>query len=157
MLPQIFYNIHCLSSTRVAGNHYNSSKISTRWQQCHINSTRELMSHTPKTFQEIHIYFTKVKNPPDVFCTHIFFASKTILIFGGLFLNRLSGILRFDINWLRVPTTDFGGKKCRTRRDNPNSSKISWKSRKKPPKGHTKNGPIVFCTISNEGICHILS
>ena len=37
------------------------------------------------------------------------------------------------------------------------SSKISWKAINKPPKGHTKNRPFVFCTISKDGICHIIS
>ena len=44
-----------------------------------------------------------------------------------------------------------------TRRENPNSSQPSWKTRKKHPKGHTKNRSFVFCTISNDRICHILS
>ena len=65
------------------------------------------MAHTHITFQAIHIYFAKVKKPPDEFCTHLFFASTIILIFGGLFLHRLSRLLKFKINWLRVPKTEF--------------------------------------------------
>ena len=58
---------------------------------------------------------------------------------------------------IRVTTTDFERQKFRTRRDNKNSGKISWKARKKPPKGHTKNIPFFFCTISKDGKYHILS
>ena len=74
MLPQISSNIHCLPNKRVVYHDYNSSKMSTRWWKCNINYTQELMALTPKTFQAIHIYFTKVKNTPDGFCTHLFFA-----------------------------------------------------------------------------------
>ena len=56
-----------------------------------------------------------------------------------------------------MPTTDFAIQKCRTRRENPNSSHLSWKERNNPPKGHTKNRPFVFCTISKDGVFHILS
>ena len=83
------------------------------------------MSHTPKIFQDIHIYFKKVKKPPDGFCTHFFFASSIILIFGGIFLDRLSRILRFNIKWLRVSTANLDRKNCRTRRENPKSIKPS--------------------------------
>ena len=38
-------------------------------------------------------------------------------------------------------------KKCRTGRENTNSSDTSWKERNNPPKGHAKNRPFVFCTI----------
>ena len=78
------------------------------------------MSHTPKTFQAIHIYFTKLKRPPDGFFTHLFFASEIILILGGLFLHRLSRILKVNLNWISVPTTDFARQRFRTRRENPN-------------------------------------
>ena len=60
-------------------------------------------------------------------------------------------MLKAKQNCLRVPTNDFAIQKCITRRKNPSSSKPSWKSRKKPPKGRTKN--ISFCNR----ICHILS
>ena len=102
------------------------------------------MAHTPKTFQAIHIYFTILKKPTDLFFTHLFFASAIILIFGGLFLHSLSRILKVKPNLLRVPETEFAREKIRTRRDNPNSSKISWKAIKNPPKGHTKNRPFVL-------------
>ena len=55
----------------------------------------------------MHIYFTKLKNPPDGFCTHLFFVSSIILIFRGLCLHRLSMIIKVYIKCLRVPTTDF--------------------------------------------------
>ena len=63
----------------------------------------------------------KLKNPPDGFFTHLFFVSEIILIFGGLFLHRLSRLLKVNINCIMVPTTDFARQKCRTRRDNQNS------------------------------------
>ena len=93
----------------------------------------------------------KFKKPPVVFCTHLFFASETILIFGGVFLHMLSRILRSKLNWLRVPKNELLRQKCRTRSDNPNSSKLIWRAKKKPPKGHTKNKPF-FCTISKDRI-----
>ena len=33
----------------------------------------------------------KVKKPPDVFCTHLFFASERILIFVGIFYIGYTG------------------------------------------------------------------
>ena len=110
------------------------------------------MVQTPKTFQAIHIHFEKVKKPTYEFCTHLFFASEMILIFGGLFLYRLSRILKLKLNWIRVTTNELARERLRTRRENTNSSNISWKARKKPPKGHTKNRPFVFCTVSKDRI-----
>ena len=75
----------------------------------------------------------KLKKPPYGFCTHILFDSAIILIFGGIFLHRLSRILKFNIKWLRVPTTEFSRQKCITRRYHPNSSKPIWKARKSLP------------------------
>ena len=88
------------------------------------------------------VMLPKVKKLPEGFCTYLFFASAIILIFGGLFLHRFSRLLKANFNWLRVPTTDFARQICRTRMKNPNSSKLSWKARKKPPKSHTKNRPF---------------
>ena len=99
----------------------------------------------------------KLKMPPDGFSTHLFFASAIILIFGGLFLHRLSRLLKYNPNLVRVPTTDFARKKCRTRRYNPKSIRPSWKARNKPPKVRTKNRPFVYCTISKDRACQILS
>ena len=42
----------------------------------------------------------KLKNPLDIFCNHHFFASAIILIYGGLFLHRLSRILKVKFNWI---------------------------------------------------------
>ena len=67
----------------------------------------------------------KVKNPPDGFCTHLFFASSVILIFGGILLHRFFRLLKFNLKWIRVPTIDFSRQKCRTRKEDPNSSKHS--------------------------------
>ena len=81
---------------------------------------------------------------PYGFCTNNFFASAITQIFGGLLLHILSRILKVKINRIRVPTTNFSRQKIITRRENPNSSKLSWKARKKPPKGHTKNRPFFY-------------
>ena len=104
------------------------------------------MAHTPKMLQCLHIYFKKLNKPPDGFCTHIFFDLAIILIFGGVSLYRLSSIIKVNLKWLRVPTTDFERQKCRTKSENSNSSKLIWKARKKPTKGHTNetgNCPII--------------
>ena len=93
----------------------------------------------------------KLKKPPDRFFTHLFFASAIILIFGGLFLHRLSRLLKFNLNWIRVPKTDFARQKFRNRRDNQNSSNPIWKVRKKPPKGHTKNRPFFSAKFQRIG------
>ena len=97
-----------------------------------------------------------MKNPPDEFCTHLFFASAIILIFGGLFLHILSRLIKFNTNCLRVPTTDFARQKYTTRRDNPNSSKLSWKVIKKPPKGHTKKIPFFMNNFNGSDRLHTL-
>ena len=89
----------------------------------------------------------KVKKPPDGFCTNIVFASETILIVGGLFLHKISRPLKANIKWIRVPRTEFKRQKYIDRRGNKNSSKSRWNARKKPPKGHTKNIPLLKCTI----------
>ena len=113
-----------------------------KFQPDGINVTEILLKsswHTHLKYSKPYIFILqKLKNPPYGFCTPLFFASAIILIFGGLLLHRLSRILKFKINWLRVPITDYARKKFRTRRDNPNPSKLSWKKRKKPPKGHIK-------------------
>ena len=58
-LPQISSNINFLSSTRVVDHDYKSSKNSTIWYKFNRNSTQELMEHTPRTFQAIHLYLKK--------------------------------------------------------------------------------------------------
>ena len=60
------------------------------------------MSHRSKTFQAIPIYFTKVKKPPYVFFTHLFFALAIILLFGGFFLHMISRIIKVKPNCLNV-------------------------------------------------------
>ena len=115
------------------------------------------MERTPKTFQAIHVYFTKVKNPLNGFCTHIFFAQEIILIFGGLFWHIIYRLIKVKLKFPMVRTTDFSKQKCRTSRKNKNSSEPSWKKRKKTSEGHTKNRTFVLCTISKDGICQILS
>ena len=112
MPPQISSNIHCLPITRVLDHDYKSSKISTRWQKCNIYSTQELIELRPKTSQAIHVYFQKVKKPPDGFCNHLFFASVIILIFDGLFLHRISRLSKVKKNCIRITTTEFSREKA---------------------------------------------
>ena len=147
MLPKISSDIHFLPSTRVVDHYSKSSKRSTIWYQHEINYIQNIMAHTPKHFNPYTFILQKMKNSPDGFCTYLFFYSKIILIFGGLFLHRTSRVLAVNLKWSRVPSTDFSRRKYRTRRENPNSSKYSWKERKKPPKRHSKTRPFVFCTI----------
>ena len=80
----------------------------------------------------------KSKKPPGGLYNNLFFASETILIFGGLFLHRLSRLLKIKFNWIKVTKTELERQKLRTRRYNQNSSKPSWKARNNPPKCHTK-------------------
>ena len=63
-----------------------------------------------KHFKTYLFILQKVKNPPDGFCTNLFFASATILQFGGLFLHMISRILNIKLNWTRVPINDFARK-----------------------------------------------
>ena len=98
-----------------------------------------------------------MKKPPDGFCTLLFFASATILIFVGIFLHRLSRLIKVNLKWIRLPKTDSARQKCIIRRYNTNKSKPSWKARNKPRKCHTKTRPFVFCTISKYGMFQILS
>ena len=102
------------------------------------------------------IILQKVKKPPDGFYTCIFFASAIILIFGGLFLHRLSRLLEVDIKWIRFLPTYFVWQHCRNRRENTNWGNPSWNARKRTPKGHTKDRPFCFYKMSKGGICHIL-
>ena len=104
----------------------------------------------------MHIYFTKIKESSRcILYSSIIFLSNHPNIWLG-FLHRTFRILKVNINWIRVPTTDFARQKWRTRRENTNSIKPSWRSRNKPPKGHTKNIPFVLRTISKDKICDIL-
>ena len=111
-----------------------------------INVTEILLKiswHTHLNYSKTYIFILqKVKNPPDGFFFHIFFALSIILIFCGLFLHRLFSILKSNINWIRETTSDFSKQKFITRRENPSSINISCKLRKKPPKGHTKIDPL---------------
>ena len=103
MLPQIYSNIHWLPSTKLVDHDYKAIKISTIWYQCNKNYTQDIMAHTPKKFQTIHIYLIKSEEASIWIFIHLFFESAMILIFGGLLLLRISWILKFKINWIRVP------------------------------------------------------
>ena len=59
----------------------------------------------------LYIFILQKRNKPqDGFCTHLLFASAIILIFDGIFLHRLSRILKIKLKWLRVSTADFASK-----------------------------------------------
>ena len=98
---------------------------------------RHLKHSKPYTFIK-----KRLKKPPNGLCNLLLFASAKILIFGGLFIHRISRILKFKLNWLRVPTTDFARQKLTTMMENPCSSNVIWKARKNPSKGHPKNRPL---------------
>ena len=115
---------------------------------CHTH----LKHSNPYTF-----ILQKLNKPSDILCTHIFFASEIILIFSGVFVHRISRILKVNLKWIRVTAIDFSRQKHITRGGNPKSEKPSWKARNEPPKCHTKNRPFVYCTISKDRICSILS
>ena len=63
------------------------------------------MAHKSKTFQSIHIYHKKVKNPPDGFCTSLLFASAIILICGVILLHGISRILKVKLSYISFTTT----------------------------------------------------
>ena len=106
MPPQIYSDIHCLPSTRLVDHDSKSSKISTGLQICQINYTQELMEHIPKIFQDINIYFKSGESSRWISYTYLF-VSEIIIIFGSIFLHKISRLLKVDLKWLRVPRTDF--------------------------------------------------
>ena len=111
-----------------------------------------LKHYMPYTF-----ILQKVNKSPDGFCTHIFFALKMILIFGGIYLHILSRLLKVNLKLLKATNTYFARQHLITSRDNSNSSKPNWKARNKPTKGHTKNRHFVSWKNSKYWICHKLS
>ena len=110
MIPQTSSDLHCLPSIRLVYKNTNLNKISTR---CYLGIKSILKSswHTHlKHFKPNTFIIQTVKNPPDRFCTYILFASKIILIYSGIFLYRLSSLLRVNIKWLKVTTFYFSKK-----------------------------------------------
>ena len=89
-------------------------------------------------FKTIRIYSTKVKNPSDGFFTHIFFAGKTIPIFGDLSIHHPSRIYQFKFKCPKASEDDLAKEKCGIIKNHPKAGKPSWKAINKPPKGHTK-------------------
>ena len=63
----------------------------------------------------------------------------------------LSRLLKVNLNWIRVTTTEFSRKNYRTNRDNQNSSKLSWETINKTPKGHTKIYPLFSVQFQSIG------
>ena len=110
MLTQISSNINCIPSTRVAEHDYKPIKdqpdfrnvteiiLNSSWNT-HLNNSK------PNMF-----ILQKVKNTVDGFCTHLFFDSAIILTFGDLSFDKISRIIKVNLNWLRVPTADFATK-----------------------------------------------
>ena len=71
-----------------------------------------------KHFNPYTFILQKAKNTPYGFCNNLLFASATIIIFDGLFLDRISELLKLNLKWLRIPNYDPEIQKCRTSRDN---------------------------------------
>ena len=65
------------------------------------------MENTPKFFKSYTFILQKVKKPLERFFTDLIFDSAIILIFCGLFLYMFSRLLKVNINWIRVPTTNL--------------------------------------------------
>ena len=99
----------------------------------------------------------KVKKPPDEFSLISSLSRETILLLFCLILHNISRLLKVNPNWIWVTTIKFSRKKYRARTCNSNSSNLSKKAIKNPPKFHTKNISFVFCTMTKDKICHILS
>ena len=142
MLPQISSDIHYLPSKRVVDHKYKSSK----YQPYGRNVIEILLKSSWNTHLKHSNPYTfilkKVKKPPYGFHTHLFFASEIILIFGGIFLHRISRLLKLKFKRIRVPQTEFSRQIWKTRRENPNLSNPSWKARKKTLKFHKKIHPL---------------
>ena len=98
MPPQIYSDIHCLPSTRVVEHYYKSSKISNILYQCQRNYTQELMSHTPKTFQDIHFYFTKSEETSRWILYSFLLCLGNNLNIYFLFLHSLSRLHKVKLN-----------------------------------------------------------
>ena len=105
------------------------------------------MAQTSKNSKPYTFILQKVIKPPNLSCTRLLFESEIILIFSGIFLHRLSRILKINIKWMRVKKDYFSRQKCIIRRDNTKSDKPSWKARNNPHKFHTKNRIFVYCII----------
>ena len=157
MLPKISSGVTCLPSTRVLYHAFKPSKSSSRWYTFQTNYTQDLMTHTSKTLHVIHIYSTTSEESSRWNLYSSLFALVIILISSGLFLHRLSRLLTVKLKCLRAQKTGFSRQKCKTRRENTKSIKPSWKAINKPTIGLTKNRPYLFCTISKDRICHIIS
>ena len=158
MLPQISYDIKCLTRTRAAYHDFNPGIISIRWYEGLKIYILNISCHTHIKHSKPYIFIIqKVNKPPDVFYNHLLFESEIIITFSGIFSNSLSMILKVNPKWIRVSTADFEIQRCRTRRENPKSIKTIRKTRNKPPKCHTKKRPFVFWKNPNDRICHILS
>ena len=90
-----------------------------------------------KHFKPYTFILQKLKKPPDGFRYCLFFALEIIMIFGGLFLHRISRLIKGNLKLIRLSKTDFAIQKFITRRENQNSIKPSCKEIKKLPKDHT--------------------
>ena len=76
------------------------------------------MAHTYNTLKSLLVHYTKVNNPPDGFCTNILFVSAIILIFGCIFIHRLSKIFKVKLKCLKAPTVYYAKQKWGNRREN---------------------------------------
>ena len=110
MLPKISYNIYWLLITSVVDHESKSSKISTTWCKCNKYSTEELMSHTSKTFQSIHVHLKKGEEAYTWILYSYFICLSNHPNIWWFILHRISRLLKFKLDWLRGPTNDSAEK-----------------------------------------------
>ena len=109
MLTQISPDIHFLQSTKVMDHDYKSG----------INVIQILLKnswHTHLKYYNTYTFIVQKENKPRYgFCTRLCLSTSIILIFVGIFLDRLSKIIKFKLNWIMVSTPDFASQSRRTR------------------------------------------
>ena len=67
--------------------------------------------HTNLNYSKPYMFILqKVKKPPNIFCTHLLFASAIIAISICLFLHRISRLIKVKLIWIRVTTAEFSRK-----------------------------------------------
>ena len=93
----------------------------------------------------------KVKKPPNGFCTYLLFASAIILIFGGLFLHRISRIIKVKMNWIRVTTAEFSGKTAETGGITQIQVRSVRRQERSPPKATPKVYPSYYAKFQSIG------
>ena len=116
MSSQIYSDIKFPPIKRVVDHDYKCSKKSTIWWKCYRSSTQELMSHTPKIFQAIHIYFTKSdKSSIWILCSSLLFLINNTNLGSYIFTQDLQAtqskyqIAKRDNNWILEEQNSYAG------------------------------------------------